>query len=429
VRPALLSALAARSPGEQVLHTGAAWLTAADLLRDDDRPASPAPGHALAVMGGPPAAAVRGLALAMRTGRTPVVVAPGVDPAAVDALLRAAPASEDGAPWLVLPTSGTTAAPRAVLRTTASWDAALEPFTAVTGVTGDDLVWAPGSASSTLTLWAVWHALSTGVPVVAPGAWLGLRGGPPPELLDRVTVLQCVPAVLADVLVARSAGALPALRTAVVAGAAVPAALRARACAEGLHLVEYYGAAELSFVAVDTDGAGLRPFPGCAVRVRDGEIEVRSPYLSRGYLGLGTDGPWRTTTDGWAGVGDRGRLTPDGVLEVAGRGDDALSVGGTVVLVADVERVLGAVNGVLEAVCWGEPDQRLGHRAYAAVATDLPAAGHGDLVRRLRAVARAQLPPAARPVRYAVTAALPRTAAGKPDRGRAPGLLPTGLPS
>jgi acyl-CoA synthetase (AMP-forming)/AMP-acid ligase II len=252
-------------------------------------------------------------------------------------------------------------------------------------------------------------------------------GGLPTELLDRVTVLQCVPAVLADVLVARVAGALPSLRAAVVAGAAVPGALRARARGQGLHLVEYYGAAELSFVAVDADGAGLRPFPGCAVRVHDGEIEVRSPYLSRGYLGPGTAGPWRTTAGGWAGVGDQGRLTPDGVLEVAGRGDDALCVGGSVVLVADVERVLGAVDGVLEAVCWGEPDQRLGQRACLAVGTDVPAEGHADLVRRLRAVARAHLPPAARPVRYAVTDALPRTAAGKPDRRRLPALFTEGV--
>jgi acyl-CoA synthetase (AMP-forming)/AMP-acid ligase II len=157
--------------------------------------------------------------------------------------------------------------------------------------------------------------------------------------------------------------------------------------------------------------------------VRGGEIEVRSPYVSSGHLVPDTDGPYRRTADGWAGVGDRGRLHSDGVLEVTGRGGAALSVGGHVVLVADVERVLGAVDGVLEAVCWGEPDRRLGERPHAAVGTDAAPQQHAALVRRLRTAARRQLPPPARPVRYHVVDALPRTPAGKPDRRHLKELL------
>jgi acyl-CoA synthetase (AMP-forming)/AMP-acid ligase II len=230
-----------------------------------------------------------------------------------------------------------------------------------------------------------------------------------------VTVLHAVPTVLADVLAAREHGALPRLRRAVVAGAALPPALRARAAAAGVDVVEYYGAAELSFVAVDRDGAGLRAFPGVRLRLRDGLIEVRSPYVAQGYA-EGT-GPL-TVVDGWAGVGDRGRLDADGVLVVAGRGGDAFCVGGTVVLVADVERVLGSVAGVLEVACVGEPDRRLGQRAAAVVR---PAAGvdPARLVRELRLVARRELAAPARPVRYVTVEALPRTLAGKVDR---PGL-------
>ena len=93
-------------------------------------------------------------------------------------------------------------------------------------------------------------------------------------------------------------------------------------------------------------------------------IEVRSPYVARGYAEGG--GPLRVV-DGWAGVGDRGRLGEDGLLTVDGRGDDALTVGGATVLVADVERVLGAVDGVLEVACVGEAHPDLGERAVAAV--------------------------------------------------------------
>ena len=415
----LAAALAARPPAERALHDGHRWLSVGDLVPDVAGAAPPADG-AVPVDGALPHVAVRALAGALQAGRTPVVVPPGAGPDGVAALLAAAAALPAG--HLVLPTSGTTSAPRAVLRTVASWDAALEPFTAVTGSGAGDVAWAPGPATSTLTLWALWHALSAGVPVVATGPWRGVPAGP--GVLDGVTVLHCVPAVLADVLVAREAGALPALRTAVVAGAAVPGALRARTAGQGVRLVEYYGAAELSFVAVDADGAGLRPFPGCEVRVRGGELEVLSPYVSLGYLVPGTDGPWRRTADGWAGVGDQGRIGAGGVVEVAGRGDAALSVGGQVVLTADVERTLGAVEGVLDVACWGTEDARLGQRACAAVATDLPVTAHPALLTRLRAAARAGLPAAARPVRYAVVPALPRTPAGKPDLQRVRALVP-----
>jgi long-chain acyl-CoA synthetase len=222
-----------------------------------------------------------------------------------------------------------------------------------------------------------------------------------------------VPAVLADVLAARARGRLPRLRLAVVAGAALPVALRARAAELGIRVVEYYGAAELSFVATDSDGTGLRAFPDVRVRVRDGLVEVRSPYVALGYAGGA--GPL-TVVDGWAGVGDRGRLGPDGVLVVAGRGDDALDVGGTTVLLADVERALGRVPGVVDVACVADPDPARSGRPAVVVRPGSSGVDRAQLVRELRAAARRELPPPARPVRYAVVDALPRTPAGKPDR-------------
>jgi long-chain acyl-CoA synthetase len=388
----LADRLRRRHPEARALSSdGRTWLCVRDVLA-----VPPAAGDVVPVATSDPVEAVRRIVAAQLAGAVPVVLPVGA----------AAPPVPAEPGTLALATSGTTSAPRVVLRTAASWDAALDAFSQVTGQEPDDVAWAPGPPSSTLTLWAIHHALSTGTPGVATGAHRGVPGG-----LEDVTVVHTVPAVLADVLAVRGSGGLPRLRLAVVAGAALPAALRARAERLGVRIVEYYGAAELSFVAADPDGAGLRAFPGVDLRVRDGHVEVRSPYVALGYAAGA--GPL-SVVDGWAGVGDRGRLAPDGVLVVEGR-DDGLSVGGTTVLVGDVERVLGAVDGVLDVVCIGEPDARLGERPVAAVR---PAAGvdPARLVRELRDAARRELPAAARPVRYAVVEAVPRTPVGKADR-------------
>jgi long-chain acyl-CoA synthetase len=323
-------------------------------------------------------------------------------------------------PLLVVLTSGSSGRPRAVVRTVASWAASLPGYTALTRQTSRDVTWTPGGPASTLTLFALWHALATGVPVLAGAYRRGAVAAAPAA--DAVTVAHAVPAVAADLLAARLAGELPRLRRVVVAGAPVPATVREAAGRAGVDFVEYYGAAELSFVAADPDGRGLRPFPGVRLRVREGRIEVRSPYLGLGYLGDAA-GPLTVDADCWAGVGDLGRLGPDGVLAVAGRGDEVISVGGDVVLAADVERVLAAVPGVAEVVSLGAPSDRLGWCVVAVVrpAPGLP--GDSDLLAALRGAARSGLPRAARPVRYILVDELPRAAGGKVARGPLSNLL------
>lgn len=354
---------------------------------------------------GDPVTALVHLMAAQDAGCVPVLAGPGWDVSARDRVLAAARAVDDPAARLVVLTSGSSGDPRAVVRTVRSWDASVDAFTRVAGLVGTDVVWLPGGVDSTLTLFGLWHALVTGLPAVATGGWRA--SGPVPA---TASVVHCVPTVAADVLDRRRDGALPALRRAVLAGAGGVRALRRRAAPLGVDVVEYYGAAELSFVAVDADGAGLRPFPGVEVVAREGVVHARSAYLSEGYFG--GDGPLRRDADGWATVGDRGEVRPDGTLTVEGRGEDGLSVGGHTVVVSDVERVLAGVDGVVEVVCLGEPHARLGERVVAVVR---PREGV-DPVPALRAAARSALPAPARPVRYVVLAELPRTSGGKVAR-------------
>ena len=417
----LLARLDRRGRRERALSPdGDRWLTVGDLLDAAARPTlgpGTVPG-AVHVPGDDPVAAVTALLTAQAAGAVPVV-SPGAPDAAL--LRRAArvAAGDPGGALLAVVTSGSSGRPRTVVRTAASWTASLDGFDAVLGPDAGPgtVVWAPGPPAATLTLFALWHALATGRPVVAPGAW---RSGSVLATGATACSVHCVPAVLADVLAA-GAGALPGLRRAVVAGAALPGGTRARAAAAGVGLAEYYGAAELSFVAADADGAGLRAFPGARLDVREGVVWVRSPYLAQGYLDhLDGEGALRRDGAGWATVGDRAALSPEGVLTVHGRGDGTATVGGTTVTLADVERALGGSPGVAEVVALAEPDRRFGERVLVVVrphpADPLRTAARRDLLRTLRCLARAELPPAARPVRYIVREDLPRSPGGKVAR-------------
>ncbi len=294
---------------------------------------------------------------------------------------------------LVTFTSGSTAKPRGVVRTVASWDASVGPLTAITGLTADDKVWLPGALSSSLFLYGAWHARAVGASVAPVGT-------DPRE----ATVVHCVPAQLGRILDDVRAGRAARLRLAVVAGDRLPVGARAAAAQGGVRLVEYYGAAELSFVAYRDQDGPLRAFPGVEIDLRDGRLWARSEYLARGYLA--GDGPMRRDDDGWASVGDLAEPVADG-WEVLGRGDTAVTTGGHTVVVEEVEQVLRSLPGVVDAGVVGLADPRLGQVLVAIVVLAEP---RDDAW--LRGAVR-DLPVPARPVRWLRVDALPRTAGGK----------------
>lgn len=318
---------------------------------------------------------------------------------------------------LVLFTSGSSGRPRGVVRTAASWRASLPPLTSLTGLGADDVVWVPGPLTSSLSLYGAYHAAGLGARVVT-GPLARLRA----DDARAVTAVHLVPTLLTQLASTRRRGQrLPSLRTVVVAGE--PLAAARWDDAPGRRLVEYYGAAELSFVAARTAPGPMRAFGDAEVRVVDGEVWVRSPYLARGYLRPDDDGPLRR--DGaWATVGDRGAQAGAG-LTVTGRGGTAVSTGGHTVVVEEVEAALAGVPGVLQVVVLGLPDDRLGQVLAAVVVLDGDGTADGTADGRTRArleAAARSLPPPARPVRWLTAAGLPLTTAGKVARAQVAAL-------
>lgn len=307
---------------------------------------------------------------------------------------------------LVLFTSGSSGRPRGVVRTLGSWQTSLAPLSEVTDIGADDVVWLPGPLWSSLSLYGAFHAASVGAQWVTHDA-------------RRATAVHLVPTVLADLL--EGPERVPNLRTVVVAGAALPEPVRAAATARGWRVVEYYGAAELSFVASREGPGPMRAFPGADVQVRDGAVWVRSPYLARGYLGA-RGGP--LLRDGeWASVGDLARPLDDGFV-VLGRGDAVVVTGGHTVVAEEVEAALAEVAGVQAVAVLGLPHERLGQYVVALVVRSSHAPASRDDLDRVVA----GLPGAARPRRVLEVTQLPMTPAGKVARDRLAGLAAGAAP-
>ncbi len=307
---------------------------------------------------------------------------------------------------LVVFTSGSSGWPRAVHRTSASWLASADALTRLLEPGADDLVWFPGHPTATAVLYAAWHAHLIDLPVRYAG-----------ESRADATIVHAPPSLVPGLLRDRVEGRLSRLRLIVAAGDRVGPQLGARCRAVGVRLIAYYGAAELSFVALaDDDRPGYRPFPGVELDVRDGLLWSRSAYRAIGYLGQAT-GPLRVDADGWACVGDRARLLESGRVEVLGRADQAVTVSGHTVLVEDVEAALRAVPGVDDAVVVGLADPVHGQR-LAGLWTGASSADVASV--------RGELPAPARPRVLRHVTQLPRLAGGKSDRAAARRLLADG---
>ena len=114
-----------------------------------------------------------------------------------------------------------------------------------------------------------------------------------------------------------------------------------------------------SVIAVDDDGVEVAP--GVS-----GELWINGPMVVRGYW----DNPEATAqgfTAGYWHSGDIGSIDAEGFVRILDRKKDMLNRGGYKIYSAEVENVLMAMPGVLEAAVVGRPCPVLGERVHAFV--------------------------------------------------------------
>ena len=235
-------------------------------------------------------------------------------------------------------------------------------------------------------------------------------------------------------------------------GAAADPALLARARGAGVTVVTTYGMSETGGGCVYSG----RPLEGVEITIQApdaegaGRILISGPVLAEDYLhtpgdsprhspaGSSDDSPGGGPDDGegfhrsgarrFLATSDRGRLHPDGRLEVLGRLDDVIITGGVKVEPRRVEEALTAIDGIAEACVVGLPDEKWGSRVVAAAVLEpgrQRARWPGCDGAALREAVRARLDGAHAPKRVVVLEALPLRPSGKVDRREVARLLAT----
>jgi fatty-acyl-CoA synthase len=251
----------------------------------------------------------------------------------------------------------------------------------------------------------MFHVHAWGFPYVA--TMLGVKqiypGRYVPETLlelirrEKVTFSHCVPTILQMILGCTS------IRDAdlgnwkvIIGGSALPIALARAATERGVDIIAGYGMSEtcplltlahLHPHMLEWDAERQlpvrcktgRPIPFVQLRIVDaqmkdvphdgasqGEIVVRSPWLTQGYLGEPerSEELWR---GGWLHTGDVATMDAEGYVKIVDRIKDVVKTGGEWVSSLDIEDLILRVPAIAEAAVVGVPDDKWGERPVALV--------------------------------------------------------------
>lgn len=264
---------------------------------------------------------------------------------------------------------------------------------------------------------------------------------------EKVTFSHCVPTILHMILTS------PEIRTAnlrgwkvIIGGSALPRGLAREAMHHGINVYSGYGMSEtcpvLTVANLKPDmlkwdlekqldlrcRTGL-PAPGTYVHVVDpngkplphdgvstGEVVVRAPWLTQGYLKdpVKSEALW---TGGWLHTGDIGFFDKEGYLQVTDRLKDVIKTGGEWISSLTLEDIISQHPAVSEAAVIGTPDEKWGESPMALV---VPKADFKDKLTEeelkdyfKKFVAEGVIPKYGIPRRILIVDAIAKTSVGK----------------
>src|SRR5579864_6264238 len=281
-------------------------------------------------------------------------------------------------------TSGTTGNPKGVVYTHRS-----QYLHAMGALQVDTL--AISERDAVLPIVAMFHANSWGLPyacgmagskVIFPDRFMGdAKSIVDLAEQEEATVLAGVPTIWINTVayLKESGKRLPKVHTVICGGSAIPRALMESMDALGLRMLHAWGMTETSPLgSVARVRSGTRPEdeldrrltqgvigPGVEIRISDpatgqelpwdgvafGEIQVRGPWIARGYHN-GYD-PGKLTEDGWFRTGDVAKITPEGYIQIVDRTKDVIKSGGEWISSVELENAIMAYPKIMEAAVIG----------------------------------------------------------------------------
>jgi fatty-acyl-CoA synthase len=147
------------------------------------------------------------------------------------------------------------------------------------------------------------------------------------------------------------------------------------------------------------------PVPGVFVRLDEGELVVRNPWLMDGYF-RDAEATAAAVDDGWYRTGELAEIDAEGHCQIVGRVKDVIRTGGETVAPVEVDLVIAQHPGVADAAVAGVPDDEWGEIITAFVVVRDGA----DLdVASLRAHCEGRLARFKHPRRLVIVEAVPRT--------------------
>ncbi|MHB1219686.1 MAG: AMP-binding protein [Alphaproteobacteria bacterium] len=335
---------------------------------------------------------------------------------------------------VILFTSGTEAAPKAVMHTEETLNANIRSVWQSLGMGDDEVIWMPSPVGhSTGFNFGIRFALLHGARLVFQDRWN------PDEALtiiqrERPTFTLAATIFLTDLLRAADARSadLSSLRVFGCGGAPIPPHVVTDAAERGVNVLRLYGQTETLVATlnvpssplpkrIETDGIAIH---GMTVDIRDdqgnpvprgteGELWATGPGLCVGYY-KDTERTKAKFQDGWVRTGDVATMDADGYMTIVGRKSEIIIRGGLNIAPREIENEIGQIPGVTAVAVIGLPDKRLGEVCCACVVTDGSVALTLDAInQRLRETGMASFK---LPQRLELVPELPTTASGKIQR-------------